>query len=65
MEIVSITALVIGIVTAVAALLTRLKFKKCHMGCIDSDCVRTPQNTPRPSIIITNFEDLNTNNTVV
>lgn len=46
MEPVSITALVVGIISALAALLSRLRFKHCHCGCIDSDCIRTPDNTP-------------------
>ena len=46
MDPVSITALILAILSGLGAIISRLKFKHCHMGCIDSDCVRTPQNTP-------------------
>lgn len=49
MEIVSITALVVSIITAVGILLSRLKLKHCLCGCIESDCVNSPIPTPEPS----------------
>jgi hypothetical protein len=49
MEPVSITAMVVSIITAIGVLLSRIKFKHCLCGCIESDCI----NTPEPSINIT------------
>jgi hypothetical protein len=46
MDPISITAMIISIIAAIGAIIGRLRFKKCHMGCIDSDCVRTPNNSP-------------------
>ena len=49
MDPISISAIVIGIISALGAIISRLKFKHCHCGCIDSDCIRTPQNSPPPT----------------
>ena len=49
MEPVSITALVVSIITAIGILLSKLKMKHCLCGCIESDCITTPNNTPESS----------------
>jgi hypothetical protein len=54
MEPISISAMVVAIITAIGVLLSRVKFKHCLCGCIESDCITTPQPTPSPSIHITN-----------
>jgi len=46
MDPISISAIVISIISALGVILARLKFKHCHCGCIDSDCINTPPNTP-------------------
>ncbi len=46
MEPVSITAIIISVIAALGTLLSRLRFRHCHMCCIDSDCIKTPSNTP-------------------
>lgn len=46
MEPVSVTAIILSILAGVGALLARLKFKHCHMCCIDSDCMNSPPSTP-------------------
>ena len=51
MDPISITALIVAILSGLGAIISRLRFKHCHMGCIDSDCVRTPQNSPPDSPI--------------
>jgi hypothetical protein len=53
MEPISITAMVVSIITAIGVLLSRLKFKHCLCGCIESDCMNTPPSTPK----ISNVED--------
>jgi hypothetical protein len=50
MEPISITAMVVSIITAIGVLLSRIKFRHCLCGCIESDCVNTPPPTPEPSI---------------
>ena len=50
-SITAITALIVAIISGLGAIISRLRFKHCHMGCIDSDCVRTPQNSPPDSPI--------------
>ena len=49
MEPVSITALVVSIITAIGILLSKLKMKHCLCGCIESDCITTPNNSPESS----------------
>lgn len=49
MEPVSITAMVVSIITAIGVLLSRIKFKHCLCGCIESDCINTPPPTPEPT----------------
>ena len=66
MDPISISAIIISIISALGALLSRFRFRHCRCGCIDSDCIRTPTNTP-PSTpktsehnedeIYTNFSD--------
>ncbi len=46
MDPISISAIIISIIAGLGAIIGRLRFKNCHMGCIDCNCVRTPQNTP-------------------
>jgi hypothetical protein len=59
MEPISITAMVVSIITAFGLLLSRLKFKHCLCCCIESDCIKTPENTPNPSISnLNNVEDI-------
>lgn len=53
MDPISISAIIISIISGLGALLSRLKFKHCHCGCIDSDCQNngsTPPPTPRIEI---------------
>jgi hypothetical protein len=58
MEPISISAMVVAIITAIGVLLSKVKFKHCLCGCIESDCITTPEPTPEPtpapSIHITN-----------
>jgi hypothetical protein len=49
MEPVSITAIVVSIITAIGVLLSRLRMKHCLCGCIESDCINTPEPSPEPS----------------
>ncbi len=49
MEPISITAMVVSIITAIGVLLSRIKFRHCLCGCIESDCVNTPPPTPEPT----------------
>ena len=56
MEPVSVAAIILSILAGVGALLARFKFKHCRMCCIDSDCVGTPGNTPRPSTSTINYQ---------
>ena len=60
MDPISISAIIISIISAVGALLSRLRFKHCHCGCIDSDCVRTPPPTPpsTPKVKQEEYEDI-------
>ena len=46
MDPISISAIVISIITAIGAIIAKLKCKHCHCACIDSDCMNTPPNTP-------------------
>ena len=66
MEPISVTAIILSILAGLGTLLSRLRFRHCRCGCINSDCIRTPENTP-PSTpktsehnqdeIYTNFND--------
>jgi uncharacterized membrane protein len=49
MEPAAITAIIISVLAAAGTLLARLRFRHCHMLCCDSDCIRTPMNTPPPT----------------
>jgi hypothetical protein len=49
MDPISISAIVISIISALGALLSRLRFRHCHTLCCDSDCIRTPDNSPPPT----------------
>ena len=50
MEPVSITAIVVSIITAIGVLLSRLRMKHCLCGCIESDCINTPPQSPTASV---------------
>jgi len=49
MEPVSITALIVSIITAIGILISKIKMKHCLCGCIESDCITTPQSSPESS----------------
>lgn len=49
MEPISIVSIVVSIITAVGVLLSKLRMKHCLCGCIESDCINTPQQSPDPS----------------
>ena len=52
MEPLSISAMIVAIITAIGVLLSKVRMKHCLCGCIESDCITTPQATPDPSINI-------------
>ena len=62
MDPISISALVIGIISAVGAFISRFRFRHCHTLCCDSDCIRTPPNTPpqtpKPSQNTLNIDEI-------
>jgi hypothetical protein len=42
----SIISLIISSITALGAVITTLHIKKCHTGCIDSECFRSRPSSP-------------------
>jgi hypothetical protein len=50
MDAISITSIIISILAALGVLVARMKCKHCRMGCIDGDCISTPEASPRASI---------------
>ena len=46
MDIISITALIVAVGSIITQIITSTHIKKCHSICCDSDCNKTPPNTP-------------------
>lgn len=47
MDVISITALIVAVGSIITQIITSAHIKKCHSGCCDSDCYKTPPNTPK------------------
>ena len=60
MEPISIIAMVVAIITALGVLLSRLRFRHCLCCCIESDCIKTPPNTPEntPHQSVADIDDI-------
>ena len=43
---IAIISLIISSITALGGIITALHIKKCHSGCIDSECFKSQLNTP-------------------
>lgn len=43
---VSATALIIAVISGIGSLITQIHINKCKSSCCESDCTKTPKNTP-------------------
>jgi hypothetical protein len=43
---ISATALIIAVLSAIGSLITQIHINKCKSSCCESDCTKTPKNTP-------------------
>ena len=45
-DVVAVVSITITLITALGGILLSLHLKKCHSICCDSECAKTPPNTP-------------------
>jgi hypothetical protein len=43
---ISATALIVAVISAIGSLITQIHINKCKSSCCESDCTKTPKNTP-------------------
>lgn len=49
MDIIAISSLLVSGITAVGVVLHQIHLRNCSCFCVNSDCYKTPNNTPHTS----------------
>lgn len=51
-DIISITSLIVSTITALGVVLHQIHLKNCSCCCINSECFKSPPNTPKLSSVV-------------
>ena len=64
MDNIIITSFILSILSIISNLILHVKLKHCHFMCVDSECMRTPHNTPTTSKSVINLDYIETIETI-